>query len=45
MAVGNGGDLGDLARIGQRFLKEAPNSGTADRMLVNLGIGGGLWGA
>jgi hypothetical protein len=45
MAVGAGGELGDLARIGQRFLKDAPNSGTADRLLVNLGIGGSLFGA
>lgn len=45
MAAGNGGELGDLARIGQRFLKDAPNSGTADRLLVNGAIGGGLFGA
>lgn len=45
MATGKGGDLGDLARIGQRFMKDAPNSGTADRLLVNLGIGGSLYGA
>jgi hypothetical protein len=45
MAIGNGGQLGDLARIGQRFLKESPNSGTADRLLVNAGITGGLYGA
>lgn len=32
MDVGGGGDLGQLARIGQRFLKEAPTSGTAERM-------------
>lgn len=36
--------LGELAKIGQRFLKDAPNSGTADRALVNLGVGGGLIG-
>ncbi len=45
MAVGNSGQLGGLARVGQRFLKEPPNSGTADRALVNralLGVGGGL---
>lgn len=35
MATGKGGELGDLARIGQRFLKDAPNSGTADRSLIN----------
>jgi hypothetical protein len=45
MASGKGGDLGDLARIGQRFLKAAPNSGTADRLLVNAAVGGGLYGA
>jgi hypothetical protein len=45
MAAGGGGNLGDLARIGQRFLKDAPNSGTADRMMVNAAIGGGLYGA
>jgi hypothetical protein len=45
MAAGNGGDLGDLARVSQRFLKDAPNSGTADRLLVNGAIGGGLLGA
>lgn len=30
-AYGGGGDLKELADIGQRFLKEPPNSGTADR--------------
>jgi len=45
MANDKGGVLGDLARIGQRFLKESPNSGTADRALVNLAVGGGLFGA
>lgn len=45
MAEGRGGDLGEIARIGQRFLKSAPNSGTADRALVNLGVLGGLTGA
>lgn len=45
MATGSAGELGDLARIGQRFLKEAPNSGTADRLLVNAAVGGGLYGA
>lgn len=44
MAVGNGGTLGELARIGQRFLKDAPNSGTADRLAVNSAVAGGLWG-
>lgn len=45
MATGKGGDVGDLARIGQRFLKVAPNSGSADRMLVNAAVGGGLFEA
>jgi hypothetical protein len=31
MARGDRGDLGDLSAIGQRFLKEPPNSFTADR--------------
>lgn len=44
MARGNGGALGELAKIGQRYMKEAPNSGTADRLLVNAGIAGGLYG-
>jgi hypothetical protein len=42
MARGNGGDLGDLARIGQRFLKEPPSSGTAERGLVYGLAGGGV---
>lgn len=45
MATGRAGALGDLARIGQRFLKASPNSGTADRLLVNAAVGGGLFGA
>ena len=42
MAYGGGGDLADLSRIGQRFLKEPPNSGTASRLSAAklLGIGG-----
>lgn len=49
MATG-GGTLGDLARIGQRHLKEAPNSGTADRQAVmraigSLGAAGGIYEA
>jgi hypothetical protein len=43
MATGNGGQLGTLAKIGQRFLKDAPNSGTADRLLVNGAVAGGLY--
>ena len=41
MAYTGGGALGDLARIGQQFLKPQPNSGTADRMLVNGMLLGG----
>lgn len=44
MAAGQGGPLGELARIGQRYLKPAPNSGTADRLAVNLGVTGALGG-
>lgn len=41
MARGNGGDIGDLARIGQAFLKEPPSSGTAERGLAYGVLGGG----
>lgn len=34
MAYGGGGDIADLARIGQRFLKEPPSSGTAERLTI-----------
>ncbi len=47
LAFGGGGDLGDLARIGQRFLKPPPNSGTADRLTAAgtiKQIGGALSG-
>jgi len=50
--TGGGGDLGNLARIGQRFLKEPPDSGTAGRLsaleaMTRLGAtaGGVLTGA
>lgn len=42
------GDLGELARIGQIFMKEPPQSGTAPRakdLLSGLGIGAGAAGA
>lgn len=41
-AYDGGGQLGDLSRIGQRFLKEPPNSGTADRSRIMrlLEVGG-----
>lgn len=45
MATGRGGDLGELARIGQRFFKTGPDSGTADRLAVNLGAAGAVTGA
>lgn len=42
MAYTGGGELGDLARIGQRFLKDPiPNSGTAERLLAAGAVGGG----
>lgn len=42
MARGKAGDMGDLARIGQRFLKEPPSSGTAERALAYGTFTGGL---
>ena len=41
VARANPGDvpLNDLAKIGQRFLKEPPDSGTATREMVNHGLG------
>lgn len=44
LAYGGGGDLGDLARIGQKFLKEPPSSGTAERLTLK-DIGKTLSGA
>jgi PAS domain-containing protein len=44
MARGKGGELGDLARIGQKFLKEPPSSGTMERLAAGgtvAGIGTG----
>ncbi len=52
LAYDGGGSLGELAKIGQRFLKEPPSSGTAERLaaqkLIGLGGaatagGGALW--
>ena len=46
-AYGGGGDLKTLADIGQRFMKEPPSSGTAERgMLMHLlgGFGSGVAG-
>lgn len=45
-AYGGGGDLKTLSDIGQRFLKEPPSSGTAERgMLMHLLGGAGTAGA
>jgi Cell Wall Hydrolase len=39
-------DLGQLGRVGQRFLKEPPSSGTAERLaLMKLGLGLGAGAA
>lgn len=44
-AYTGGGELGDLAKIGQRFLKDpVPNSGTAERLLATGALGGGIAG-
>ena len=46
MAYSGGGDLGDLARIGQQFLKMPPNSGTPERTsTINLLTRAGQIGA
>ncbi len=47
LAYGGGGDLAELGRIGQQFLKRPPNSGTPERtavinMLTKLGPAGGI---
>jgi hypothetical protein len=47
---GNGAALGEIGRIGQRFLKEPPSSGTSERLMamhaLRLGLGAaGLGGA
>lgn len=39
VAYQGGGALGDLARIGQRFLKEPPSSGTAERIAAKDRLG------
>lgn len=43
VAYGGGGNLAELARIGQQFLKEPANSGTPERLAAMrvLGLGGG----
>lgn len=45
MATGQGGDMGDLAKVGQRFLKEPKSSGTAERGLAYKLLGSGGLGA
>ena len=45
MASGNGGRLGELAQVGSRFFRQAPDSGTADRLMVNAGLLGSVLGA
>lgn len=44
MAQNRAGEMGRLARLGQ-YMKEAPDSGTADRALVNLAVPSALYGA
>jgi hypothetical protein len=41
MARGKGGDIGELAKIGQLFLKEPGSSNTSERALVYGGLLGG----
>ena len=43
MAMGAGGDVGDLAKIGQVFLKEPSTSFSAERGLAYTLLGGGTW--
>lgn len=45
MARGRGGELGTAARVGQRFLKEPPSSGTAERNAVLRTLSAGAAGA
>lgn len=42
MARGRGGEIGDLARIGQAFLKEPPSSGTGERLGAYSLLTGGV---
>lgn len=43
MARGNAGEIGDIARIGQQFLKEPGTSNTAERSAAYGILGGGLY--
>jgi len=45
MAYGGGGDLGELAAIGQRFMKQPPSSGTAERLTAIGALTGAVGGA
>lgn len=40
-AYRGGGELGDLAKIGQQFMKQPPSSGTAERLFTGAGLLGG----
>lgn len=45
MAFSGGGDLGKLAKVGKAFVKEqVPNSGTAQRMMAQTLLTGGVGG-
>jgi hypothetical protein len=41
MAYGSGGDLGELAAIGKRFMRQPQSSGTSERLAAMGMIGGG----
>jgi hypothetical protein len=41
MASGRGGTLGELAKLGQKIKDPVPDSGTAQRLLTYLALGGG----
>ena len=43
-SLGKGADLIDLGRIGQQFLKEAPSSGSSERIWLNNLLMGGAGG-
>ena len=43
MAYTGGGEIGELARIG-KLMRAAPQTGTADRLTINAGVGAGLAG-
>ena len=41
MAYKGAGDIGDLAKIGQTFLKQQPSSGTSERLGIMTALAGG----